>query len=780
MPSVSAVSVFGIRHHGPGSARSLRRALETLQPDAILVEGPPEADELLKWVVNPQLQPPVALLLYVPDQPQQGAYYPFAEFSPEWQALQYGIEHAIPTRFMDLPQAYQLAWKNPEPAADAAEVSESEAEPDPAPVSDDSAPTTNSIFPRFNGDPLAWLAETAGYSDSERWWEHMVEQRQNDPDLFTAILEMMTALRAEVESQSEEGAAAFPAATPYEAQREAFMRQTIRAAQAEGFQKIAVVCGAWHAPALVQLPPAAEDTRLLKGLAKVKVSAAWVPWSYGRLAWDSGYGAGIESPGWYHALWQASAAGLAPTEVTIRWMVQVAQLLRGQDLSASSAHVIEAVRLAETLATLRGRPIPGLPEINEAILAVFCFGDDLPLRLIREKLVINERLGRVPDDSPMTPLQANLAQTQKRLRLPPEASQRDLDLDLRTPNDLERSYLLHRLNLLDIPWGAPQRVSGKSGTFHELWRLQWKPELAVKVVEASLWGNSVESAAGGYVTHIATDTHELPVLTRLVNRALLADLPDAIQVLMTRLDAEAALASDLGQLMEALPAMAEAQRYGSVRQTDTAMIGRVVSGLVARICVGLPVACASLNDDAAAEMFERLIGVQRAIDLLQQEDYVSSWRDTLLRLADQDGLHGLLGGRVCAILLDQGVFDSQETSRRLGLALSTAAEPAQAASWVEGLLKDSGTLLVHDDGLWPVLDAWVSGLSAEAFLLLLPLLRRTFSSFTAPERRLIGARAKNGGRPVTRTQPGAPTDFDPQRGEAALSVIEKLLGIGLQ
>jgi hypothetical protein len=776
MPSTSAVSIFGIRHHGPGSARSLRRALEALQPDAILVEGPPEADELLTWVVNPQLQPPVALLLYNPDQPQQGAYYPFAEFSPEWQALQYGIEHGVATRFMDLPQAHQMAWKNPEPAAQA--ETEAPEEPGPTSVADEAEPAADPAAPRFHGDPLAWLAETAGYSDSERWWEHMVEQRQNDQDLFTAILEMMTALRAEVEAQPD--AAAFPPATPYEAQREAYMRQTIRAAQANGFKQIAVVCGAWHAPALVQLPPAAEDARLLKGLAKVKVSAAWVPWSYGRLAWDSGYGAGIESPGWYHALWQASGEGLAPTEVTVRWMVQVARFLRGEDLSASSAHVIEAVRLAETLATLRGRPIPGLPEINEAIRAVFCFGDDLPLRLIHEKLVINERLGRVPDDSPMTPLQANLAQLQKRLRLPPEASQRDLDLDLRTPNDLERSYLLHRLNLLDIPWGAPQRVSGKSGTFHELWRLQWKPELAVKVVEASLWGNSVETAAAGYIIHVATETHELPVLTRFVNRALLADLPEAIQVLMTRLDAEAALASDLGQLMEALPAMAEAQRYGSVRQTDTAMIGRVVSGLVARICVGLPVACASLNDDAAAEMFERLIGVQRAIDLLQQEDYVSSWRATLLRLADQEGLHGLLGGRVCAILLDQGVFDSQETSRRLGLALSTAAEPALAAAWVEGLLKDSGTLLVHDDGLWPVLDVWVSALSDEAFLLLLPLLRRTFSTFSAPERRLIGTRAKNGGRPITRSQSGAPTDFDPQRGEAALSIIEKLLGIGLQ
>ena len=33
------VEVFGIRHHGPGSARSLVAALQAYQPDAVLIEG---------------------------------------------------------------------------------------------------------------------------------------------------------------------------------------------------------------------------------------------------------------------------------------------------------------------------------------------------------------------------------------------------------------------------------------------------------------------------------------------------------------------------------------------------------------------------------------------------------------------------------------------------------------------------------------------------------------------------------------------------------------------
>jgi hypothetical protein len=40
-------TLFGIRHHGPGCARSLLAALDALAPDVILLEMPPEAEPLL-------------------------------------------------------------------------------------------------------------------------------------------------------------------------------------------------------------------------------------------------------------------------------------------------------------------------------------------------------------------------------------------------------------------------------------------------------------------------------------------------------------------------------------------------------------------------------------------------------------------------------------------------------------------------------------------------------------------------------------------------------------
>ncbi|MEW6157598.1 MAG: DUF5682 family protein [Verrucomicrobiota bacterium] len=785
--SESRVQVFGIRHHGPGSARSLSRALESLGPDCLLIEGPPEAEEVLPLAIHEKTKPPVALLVYDPEKPQRSTFYPFAQFSPEWQAIQFGFRKKIPVRFMDLPQSIQLAQRAEEEERASTAAKEQLASPETETASDaasndeaQSAETKQTVAPEPAADneslealcldPLSHLARAAGYSDSERWWEHMVEHRKDDADVFSAVLEAMSALRdAAVQSALQQFE------PEREAQREAHMRQTIRDTQKLGFHRIAVVCGAWHAPALARMPSAKEDAAVLKGLPRRKVLATWVPWTYSRLAFASGYGAGVLSPGWYDFLWRLR--GDRARDVATHWLTKVARLLRGEDLDASSASVIEAVRLAESLSAMRGRPLPGLPELNEATQTVLCFGDPLPLRLIEEKLIVSERLGEVPDETPAVPLAQDLAREQKRLRMPPEATSRVLDLDLRKPTDLDRSRLLHRLHLLGVAWGDRHEQRGaQKGTFHEIWSVQWQPEFAVALIEAGVWGNTIPSAAAAKVKHDAKAATELPALTAQLDATLLADLPEAADEVMTRLQAVAALASDVGHLMIALPPLANILRYGNVRKTDAAMVAHVVDGLVARICVGLPVACGSLNDEAAEEMFGRMLEAHSAIALLQNEEHTASWNSVLRQLTDAPNAHGLIAGRACRLLHEGQVFDTGEAARRLGLALSKAVAPAQAAAWADGFLRNSGLLLLHDEPLWQALDEWVTELSTEHFTAALPLLRRTFSTFQPAERRQMGARVTAGTKPRG-TAPSPAADFDEARADRALPLLAQLLGL---
>ncbi|WP_026221000.1 DUF5682 family protein [Thiofilum flexile] len=757
--------VFGIRHHGPGSARSLLQALKALQPDCILIEGPPEADDILALASHKQMQPPVALLVYAPEEPQREVYYPFAAFSPEWQAIHYALSQHIPVRFIDLPVSHRFARDK------AAEM----VNPPDEPVTTITDITDVSLSEHdvlIRRDPLALLAEAAGYADSERWWEHMVEERQDSTELFQAILEAMSALREEVDTHyphhSAEG--------QHEQLREAHMRKCIRQAQKDGFTTIAVVCGAWHAPALQILPAAKADNDLLKNLPKLKTTATWVPWTHERLSNASGYGAGVDAPGWYAHIWQATLQPDSSNTLTTRWLTRIAHTFREQGLDISSAHVIETVRLAQTLAAMRNRPLPGLTEMNEAVQSVMLFGDAAPMQLLQRKLLVGELLGSVPEDTPQTPLQQDLAQEQKRLRLKPSASDTELVLDLRKPTELERSYLLRRLVALDIPWGkGGDAVRGK-GTFKESWRLLWQPEFAICLIEAGFWGNTLAVAASNRLISQARDTASLEQLAGMVHNALYANLPEAVDSLMQRLETEAAISSDMLNLMQALPELARLLRYGDVRQTSLEQVAQVVNGMLTRICIGLPNACSALNEEAAEAMFKHIQAVQEAINLLAEDEFRVQWTRTLHILIDQQGLHPLLAGRCCRLLLQSGVLDDAESARRFSLALSTANDPAQAASWVDGFLRDSGQLLIYDEALWRLIDQWVGGLNADTFQQLLPVLRRTFATFTAPERRQMGERVKQGQGAMPPVV-AVVSDRDTTRAAAALPLIATILGL---
>jgi hypothetical protein len=785
---MSEVNLFGVRHHGPGSARSVRRALEALKPDCLLIEGPPDAQEVIALLGHKDMRPPVAILIYAADDPKRGVYYPFAEYSPEWQAIGYGLKKNVQVRMMDLPQAHRMAMDLERERKFVAELEgelkkrrdEATERPSDEGGGDGSEEREASIekeaeshleVPSVRADPLGALAEAAGYPDGEQWWEHMVETRHGDAQIFAAIQEAMTALR----ERPREPAPATGEEEQDDLLREAHMRRTIRAAVKEGFKRIAVVCGAWHVPALVpeSMPPAAEDEARLKGLAKMKVVATWVPWTYGRLTYASGYGAGVASPGWYEHLWKH------PEQALPRWMTRVARLLREEDIDCSSAHVIEGVRLAQTLAAMRRRRLPGLDELSDATRAVFCFDSDLPMRVIADKLIVGERLGEVPDETPMVPLQRDLEAEQRRLRLKPEAGERVLELDLRNATDLDRSRLLHRLNLLGISWGNFEGTGGK-GTFREIWRISWEPELAVNLIEAGVWGNTVASAASAKARDAAAKAKDLPALTGLLQAVFLADLPESVGNVIHRLESAAAIASDLAALMEALPSLANVARYGNVRRADAGMIGHAIAGLVARITVGLPAAVASLDGDAAGEMDQRIVSVNGAIGLLQVAEHEEAWRDALRRLADLPNLHGLIAGRATRLLLDAGRFSADDAATRMSLALSRGADPAHAASWVEGFLKGSGLLLLHDEKLWGVLDEWVTQINGETFQTVLPLLRRTFSTFAPPERRQMGQRvSRGGGSRAASSRAGEDGErFDHERAAKVLPLIKQILAIG--
>jgi hypothetical protein len=707
----SALHIVGIRHHGPGSARRLLEALGELRPSIVLIEGPSDASDLLPMLADAAMAPPVALLTYAADDPARAIFWPFATYSPEYQAACWATRNGAAARFIDLPASWRLVPS----ASPAARAEETDAATTP-PLGSEEPPNM------LARDPIGVLAAAGGYEDGESWWRDVIEENPEPGPVFAAIADAMTVLRE----------AAQPVAG-LEAAREAHMRLEIAKAAKEADGAVAIVCGAWHVPALQQNVSAAADRALLKGAPKQKITATWAPWTSPRLAFASGYGAGVAAPGWCAHLWDRPHA-----EIATSWLARIAAALREEGHLVSTASLIEAERLAVSLAAMRDRPAPGFEELREAAIACLCFGEALVWETVSRRLLIGTEVGRIPDNVPLAPLLEDLQREQKRVRLKPEALERELAVDLRSESGLDRSTLLHRLALLGAPWGKLTDAGRSRGTFRERWVLRWEPEFAVQLVENLVHGPTIAQAAAGRLRAEFSQASELKKLADLVLAALTARLPDAVESGIALIEKRAAQTSDCAELLRALPPLANMVRYGQARETDATQLETLLTRVLVQGALALPYAARGLDNSAANAMRDVVRGANDAVTLAEiGGEQREAWRDSLRAIMRDAQATPLLAGAAAGLLYEAEALSPEQAAILLGRAFSPGRAAADAAGFFEGFFEGGGERLIHDRGLRDAVDKWMANLDGDLFVEYLPLFRRAFSNLDRMQRKRL-------------------------------------------
>lgn len=697
------VSLFGIRHHGPGSARRLVEALDALRPATVLIEGPADASHLLPMLADPTMATPVALLVYAEDDPARAGFFPFTDYSPEYQAARWAVAQGADLRFIDLPASDWLGEGQGEGTGE-----EPKASVDDDPIA---------------RDPIGTLAKAAGYDDGESWWADVIEENPASTPVFAAVADAMTALRSETAAPSAR-----------EAAREAHMRIEIARAARDSDGPVAVVCGAWHVPALAAKVGVSADRALLKGRPKAKIKATWAPWTAPRLARASGYGAGVVAPGWFAHLWDTRHSA----DRDAIWLARIARVMRERGHFVSTASVIEAQRLGHALAAVRLRPHPGFAELREAAIACLCQGEGAIWDDIAAELLIGSAVGVIPADTPLAPLLEDLQRQQKAVRLKPEALERALTLDLRSDSGLARSTLLHRLNALDVPWGRLADAGRSRGTFRENWVVAWQPEYAVRLVEHLVHGSTIAEAAGGRLGDAMRIETDLGALAELVRRAMIADLPQATQAGIALLEDRAALTSDCQALLTALPPMADILRYGEARSGTVDHLAGLMPRIVTQAALAFPYAARNLDAEAAGALRGAILAAEGAIQLAElAPEVVGNWHQALHALFDDAQTTRLIAGVAARLLYEAEKLSADQAALLLGRMLSPGTPVAEAAGYFEGFLEGAGQRLIHDTALRDAVDAWLATLEEEAFIATLPLFRRVFSALDRQERRRL-------------------------------------------
>ncbi|MDR1594615.1 MAG: DUF5682 family protein [Prevotellaceae bacterium] len=718
------LNIFGVRHLSPGASYHLIDYLESKRPKCILIEGPSDANEFMEPIANKNVVPPIAILAYTTEFPVETILYPFASYSPEYQAICWGKRNKCEMRFIDLPSNILLKlgeFKNKAVTDEAKD------------------------FYEYHNGLYEKIANHYHEDDYESYWERYFEHNLNKDTFREGLKFQSKEVREMVIDREFE---TIPYDYSYNTLREAHIRREIDRAFADGFaiEDVVVVVGAYHVTGVTNDEPALSD-KDLKTMPKTSTKIALMPYSYLRLSSRTGYGAGNKAPYYFESMWDAIQEKRLEQLPAI-YLSKIAQEQRKAGHNASPANVIEAVRLAESLASMRSGSLPVLRDLHDA--AVTCFGGG-ELAVVAEALNrvdIGTVIGSLPEGLGQTPVQENMYQELRRLKLSAYKSPvaQVLELDLRENHkvksveaafiDLNRSTFLHRMKVLEINFAHELPVNQDSATWKELWELRWTPEVEIEIVETNLKGETIELATAYLLKERLTQCATVSEAAKIIRDACECNLTKLFENAINTLQSLLVDSEDFKETARAAHELSILIQYGDIRQFNLEPLKPILQQLFLRASL-LLVPASNCDNRAAKEIGECI----NAMELISQEMYddvdAKLWQNELEKLAGHDDLNTILSGIAFSIMLEHNLISDDDCAREVSRRLSPGVPADLGAGWFEGLSGRNRYALLSRISLWKELDNYVNSLDEEEFYRSLVFLRRAFGQFEPAQKNSI-------------------------------------------
>lgn len=695
---------YGVRHLSPACSFYVHKFLDEVSPDIVLIEGPSDLSGLIGTLMGSGVVPPVAIMAYTKEAPVRTILYPLAAFSPELNAMRWAYSHNVPVEFCDLPSDSLLYRETDEEAEEEEENN--------------------------SGMSVYGMLEESTGQDNDTFWEHNFEQCTDYDDFIKAVEEYGKSIRE------------FSVSDRHNELREAYMRRRIAESEKK-YGKAAVITGAFHTHGIKNVPYSADDKKLTDKLKTVPSKATLMPYSYYRLSSRSGYGAGSKAPAYYEIIFKNRCRGVMEN-TPVEYLSKIAAYQRKNGFMASSAEVIEAVRLAETLAKMRGSSVPAMSDLRDAAVTCMGHGSFGEISLACADVEIGKKIGNLPEGAVCTSVQEDFMRQLKELKLERfhSASTQELELDLRENLrvkseksaflDLNRSFFLHRLLQSGIEFGSKMYRSQNNATWAEKWQLRWSPEVEIQVVEASLNGDTVEEAAKYSLNKKLYEAQSLSETANALFQSFSCGLPECVLSAVSAVQSMAAQSSSPVDEGRTIGELSGVVRFGNIRRISPEPVIPLMQQIYLKFCLQIVNAC--ICDKAAAKEFVTAITAVNdactAHEFLDFERFIS----ILEELSDSDKVNPLISGFACALLTEKGKISNEKLSEIISRKLSGGTHPDDAAAWFEGLAKRNRRSLIGRLSLWEKLCDFISELDDIDFKPVLLSLRRTFSEFTASER----------------------------------------------
>lgn len=700
------MKTFGIRHFSPAGAYFVRKFLNENRPDVVLIEGPADFDFLMDDIVSKNLLPPFAIMAYTKEVPIETVLYPFAVYSPEYQAILWARENNKECHFFDLESNIMLGLES---------KNEDEI------ISD--AP-----------DKIYDKEKTLDF-DMESFWERVLEQSEDMNAYKSGSALFGESLRNEDEVSLRDII------------RESFMKRKIKEIIDSGIdsEKIVAITGAFHTSAIQSLDGAMTDKEY-DSLKKKDSNITLMPYSYYRLSKRTGYGAGNTAPAYYELLWQ----GFIKNDKTYherKYLSLLAKYMREHGGIVSSAQVIEATMLSRSIANLRRGSIPTLVDLKDAGITCMGGGSFGEMAMGFAQSDIGTKIGVVPQESMKTSIQSDFLSRLKALKLEKykELVATPLQLDLRENLrvkskesaflDLNRSFFLYRLVTLGIDFAKIERNRQDNATWAENWILQWTPEAEIQIVESVLKGDTIDEAVAFVLGERLNNAISISEIADIIEAAFNCGIPKIVEGAGRKLDEMASGAVSIHEIAVTTSKLSDMILFGDIRKLDR----KPLEPIVKRLCIraALILAGESACDDMAAVILVE--DIQSIHNVFVLHDFLDKdlWFDKLMEVSNRDDLNTKISGLATVILLDTGKTDENTLRIEVARRLSAGMPAELGANWFAGLSIRNHYALIGRLTLWESLSEYMDSLDEEEFRRSLVFLRRAFVDYSSKEKDMI-------------------------------------------
>lgn len=710
--------LIGVRHHSPALSARIEQMLDDYKPAVVLIELAGEFDAWLEWLGHPDTVAPVALAA-VPESGTGLVFYPFADFSPELAAVRWAVKHGVPVKSCDLHAGHRLDYERDGARARPGAMSRVER--------------------HFN---------TQGFEDL---WDRGVEARapgSSAEAVRRTGLYLGWGLRYDAYLQD--------AIDTYDALREARMREIIEASGGYTGTQVAVIVGAFHAPALLAQPQMMRDDVKAPTGQPTQMVTSLIPYAFELLDSRSMYPAGIRDPMWQqrvmHAKTPEQVEALAADVI-----VSISRDMRSQGHVAGVPDAAAATQMAIDLARLRGLPAPSRQEVIEGIQSAMARGEVMGrgrnLAKAMERVMVGRQRGQLAADSPRSGLYPHVLELLAELDLPgPGRSTTDpIRLDpLRSERDKRRHIALERMSICGIPYATETagRAIGATDTLTRLWEIHWQVSTDAMIELAGIWGVTLKQATLGAIQWDEQRSRESEQwdarsMLAIAERCARAALPEMTAESIARLHNEYLPIADLRHILNGLRFI-EAVHQGHFPGLDPQEMSLPDPPRSSFLAAAIR-ACEGISGSHDLSDVRDFMEVVAHAELQPPNDALGlgrlNWLAESFSRSGAPTMQGAgLAARVIMGTISPEKFGQQTVSWLL--AANNADERTKLTHRMRGLLTAATSILENDATLLETLTNEIESMPDDAFLAQLPSLRGGFDVLSAAARgRLLDALA---------------------------------------